>query len=143
MAIIKIDWHPDARTLRSFGLIGFCAFGAFSLLALGRVWMFAKLPANAWVVLGPLAVGCGLLALTAPRLLRPLYLLLSVVGYPIGLVVSHVVLFVIFYFVVTPVGLVFKAIGRDAMHRRWDAAAASYWVRRRSPESVKRYFRQF
>jgi hypothetical protein len=37
----------------------------------------------------------------------------------------------------------FKIIGRDAMHRKFDPSAETYWIKRRPPESVKRYFRQF
>ena len=50
---------------------------------------------------------------------------------------------VIFYLVITPISIVFKLIGRDSMTRSFDAAAATYWITRRQPTSVKRYLRQF
>lgn len=143
MAVIKIDWNPDSRTLRNFGLIGVLAFGAFGLLAYFQVFVFAKLPVESYYVFGPLAVYCGLFGLTVPSFLKPLYIVLSVVGYPIGFVVSHVIMFLIFYLVFTPIGVIFKIVGRDALNRRFEQSAGTYWVRRRPAASVKRYFRQF
>jgi hypothetical protein len=48
-----------------------------------------------------------------------------------------------FLLVVTPIALFFKAIGRDPLCRKFDPSAATYWIERRPPETVKRYFRQF
>jgi hypothetical protein len=147
MSMIQIDWDPPRKMLRSFGFIGVFAFGGLAALAWMRWLLFSKLPAGAvgptaWTMAG-LGVYCGVMALAAPGLLRPLYLLLSIVGYPIGLVVSLVVMAVLYFLVITPIALVFKAMGRDAMNRKFDPALPSYWIRRRPPASVKRYYRQF
>lgn len=143
MALVQIDWTPDRRKLREFGLIGMCAFTLFAALTFFDVWFFAALPSAAVYVLSSLAIANGLLALLSPPALRPEYIVLSVAAYPIGFVVSHVMMAIIFYGVITPVGLLFKLIGRDALARRFEPDADTYWVRRRPPESVKRYFRQF
>jgi hypothetical protein len=50
---------------------------------------------------------------------------------------------ILFYLVITPVGLVFRLVGRDAMNRRFDPSLPSYWVEHRMPASLERYFRQF
>ena len=50
-----------------------------------------------------------------------------------GRVVSPVVLGVIFFGVFTPVGFFMRKAGRDAMKRRWEPAARSYWVNRDPP----------
>ncbi|MCZ6817298.1 MAG: hypothetical protein O7F76_11485 [Planctomycetota bacterium] len=143
MAAITINWEPDSKTLRQFGAIGVVAFSAFALLAYFQIWVFANLPIRSYYVLGPLAAYCGVFSLASPGLLRPLFLLLSVAGYPIGFAVSHVVMFLVYYLMFAPIGIVFKIIGRDALHRQFEPSAETYWVRRRPPASVKRYFRQF
>ena len=56
---------------------------------------------------------------------------------------GHVLLLLVFYGVVTPIGLVLRLAGRDPMHRKLDRAAATYWVRRPQPQGVERYFRQY
>jgi hypothetical protein len=63
--------------------------------------------------------------------------------YPIGLVIAHVLLGVVYFGWITPVGLLMRLFGRDPMHRRLDRSAASYWVRRRPASSASQYFRQY
>lgn len=48
-------------------------------------------------------------------------------------IVSPLVMGVIFFAVFTPVALVMRAIGRDAMCRRYEPAAPTYWKRRDPP----------
>jgi hypothetical protein len=45
--------------------------------------------------------------------------------------------------VFTPIGLFFRLIGRDPLHRRFQPEADTYWVGRRPATDVRRYFRQF
>jgi hypothetical protein len=54
-------------------------------------------------------------------------------GELMGRVVSPVVLGVIFFAVFTPVGLLMRVFGRDAMCRRFEPARPSYWVKRDPP----------
>jgi hypothetical protein len=147
MSMIKLDFNPSPRTLRQFGLIGLFVFPALAALAYFRIGLFGPLSATPahWTayVLLILAAYCGLGAAAAPKLLRPLYVAMTVAFYPIGVVVFHVLMAVIYFLVLTPVGLLFKIIGRDTMHRRFDRSAATYWIPRKPPDDVKRYFRQF
>jgi hypothetical protein len=48
-----------------------------------------------------------------------------------------------YYLLLTPVGLVFRLIGRDPLRRRFDRNATTYWIARRPPETSDRYFHQF
>jgi len=79
----------------------------------------------------------------APALRRPIYLGWMYASYPIGWAVSHVLLAIIYFVVLTPVGLVVRVCGHDPMQRRFDRQAASYWIERQPGGDVKRYFRQF
>lgn len=145
--MIEIQWHPDRKTLRLFGLISLVAFPLLGLMAYYRVMAFAPLPESSAgtvaAALGIVGVLSGILAVAAPIALKPLFLGLSLIGAPIGFVVSHLVLTIIYYLVITPIALVFKLIGRDALHRKLDPAADSYWIPRAEPRDVKRYFKQF
>jgi len=145
--MIEIQWHPDRRTLRLFGLVSLAAFPLLGLLAYYRLLAFAPLPEStagtvAAVLLG-MGVLCGALAWVTPTALKPLFIGLSLIGAPIGYVVSHLLLGIIYYVVITPIALVFRFIGRDALHRKFDPAADSYWIRRSKPKDVSRYFKQF
>jgi hypothetical protein len=146
-SLMPIDWKPSRATLRSFGLIAVAAFGIFAILARGKVYPFKTLsdPSAAYtaIVLWALAAYCGFFAFVAPIAVKPIYLLLTVVSYPIGFVMSYMVMAIMYYGVITPVGILFKIIGRDTMRRTFDPSAETYWIKRRPPDSVKRYFRQF
>jgi hypothetical protein len=146
-SLIEIDWKPTRRTLRNFGLIALVAFGIFGALARSQIHPFKSLSdvaaARTAMTLFALAGYCGFFALVAPMAVKPIYLLMTVITYPIGFVMSYVVMAIMYYGVITPVGVIFKIIGRDAMHRKFDPSAETYWIKRRPPDSVKRYFRQF
>jgi hypothetical protein len=62
--------------------------------------------------------------------------------YPIGWIVSHVALLIVFFLVIVPFGLVIRLSGRDLLHRRFDRSTPSYWVRRQRVSDLRRYFRQ-
>jgi hypothetical protein len=62
---------------------------------------------------------------------------------PIGWVMSHVILGIIYYLVLTPIGLLLRALGRDPLRRRFETGARSYWIDRGEEPAVERYFRQY
>jgi hypothetical protein len=62
---------------------------------------------------------------------------------PIGFVVSFILLAVFYYLVITPIGLVFRLMGRDPLCRKFDNTTDSYWLPHKPVETVDRYFRQF
>ena len=62
-------------------------------------------------------------------------------GELMGRVVSPVVLGAIFFGVFTPAAAIMRLARRDAMGRRFDAAARSYWVKRDPPGPAETSFR--
>ena len=64
-------------------------------------------------------------------------------AFPIGWTISHLLLFVVYFLIFTPVGLVLRWTGRDLLERNADTNASSYWKKRSVPGSMSRYFRQF
>jgi hypothetical protein len=148
MALIEINWTPDRRQLRGFGIICLVAFGAIgawiyfrhSVFGLG---MTEGTAARTAYTLWGVAVVCAVLGVAAPAALRPLYVVLSAITLPVGFVVSHVVLASLFYLVLTPMGLVMRLTGWDPLCRRFDRDAETYWVRHEPVTDVKRYYRQF
>jgi hypothetical protein len=63
----------------------------------------------------------------------------------LGLLVSTLLLALLFYLVVTPVGLLARLCGKDFLQRRISRGAASYWIRRdpsvvRTPDDYERQF---
>lgn len=142
--MIDIDWKPSVKKLREFGWI---AVGGFGLIGLVVAWKTGAFEGEAGFlapqILWGVGVLCGVLALVFPAGLRPIYLILTAVALPIGLVVSNVLLALLFYGLFTPIALVFKLKGRDELHRKWDKSAASYWVKTPGRRPAEDYYRQF
>ncbi len=142
--LIRLNWNPQRRQLRNFGLICLVAFGALGTWAwLGRSVLGLGLGHVGAAVLWAVGGGSAVLAMAWPQALRPLFVGLSLVAFPIGLIVSHLLLTLLYYGVITPVGLVRRALGRDPLQRELDPAAHTYWARRDPPPDKSRYFRQF
>ena len=118
--------RPALPSNRSFGwtFTGFFILaGAYGLWHGGA----ASLPMLA------LAAVLALVTLTRAAWLTPLNRAWMKLGELMGRVVSPLVLGVIFFAVFTPVGLLMRAFGRDAMCRRFEPARPSYWVERDPP----------
>jgi len=148
MALIEVNWNPPAKQLRSFGWICLVAFGAIGAWVRYRHSLFGfdfqaeTAVAVSWVLWGIAALSA-MLAAVAPKALRPLHVLLTAITLPIGMVISHVLMAVLYYGLFTPVALIFRVMGRDALERRFDADAATYWIRRKPVTDRKQYYRQF
>lgn len=114
---------PQLPSNRSFGW----TFTGFFILA-GAFGLWRSGPALSWLF--ALAALFALVTLTRAQWLAPLNRAWMKFGALMNSIVSPVVLGVIYFGVFTPTGLVMRLIGRDAMCRRFDPAAPSYWVRR-------------
>ena len=64
-------------------------------------------------------------------------------AFPIGWTISHVLLFVVYFVILTPVGWLLRLSGKDLLDRRLDRDAVSYWTERTASRDASRYFRQF
>lgn len=62
---------------------------------------------------------------------------------PIGWSVAATVLMLIYCLVITPIGLGMRFAGRDAMGRRFDPAASTYWRPHQPVTDKARYFHQY
>jgi hypothetical protein len=83
-------------------------------------------------------------ALLVPRLLKPFQKCWMVLGLCMGLVVTGVLMVVLFYLVVTPIGLLMRLRGMDPLKRSFDREAESYWIPRDAGTADrKNYERQF
>jgi hypothetical protein len=121
-------------------------FGPLFALFVGIIaWILVRRfhwASAAWV-LGALAAALIAVYYAVPSLQTRIYRgwMLSVA--PIGYVVSHILLAMVFYFLVTPIGLLMRLFGYDPMLRSMDPQAASYWQPRKQPLGSHEYFRQF
>ena len=137
MATNLQDRGPSERELRLAGLLVFAAFGIIGGLV---QWRFQALGAARvlWCIGGVFA----LLYSAVRPLRRPLYSLWMTLTTPIGWAVSHLVLAVIYFGIITPIGSLMRLFGRDALEQRVEPKAPSYWVAHDPGGDTDRYFRQ-
>lgn len=120
------DEHLPGGSDRSFGLVfaGFFAVvAAWSWWRSGVWWPYA---------LG-LAVLFGAVALLAPRVLGPLNRLWMRFGLLMSKVMNPIILGIMFYGVMLPIGLLLRWKGKDLLRLKLDPAASSYWIEREPP----------
>jgi hypothetical protein len=145
--MIELDFNPDARTLRQFGFIALVGFGFVATIAWLEVLVFAfgLGSGRPWVagIFAALALLTGVLSVVYPRGNRFIYVGLAVVTYPIGFVLSYLIMGLLFFGLFGPIAIFFRIVGRDSMHRRYDEDAASYWSACRPARAKSDYFKQF
>ena len=145
--MIEINWRPDDRTLRQFGAIALVGFSFLAAIAWWELFIFAfGLGEARAIVAGTFAALAGLSALfslVAPRANLPIYLGLTILSYPIGFVLSYVIMGFLFFVMITPMGLIFRLTGYDPLQRRFEPEATTYWTDPRPRRGKESFFRQF
>lgn len=135
--MIAVNWNPDKRQLRWFSVACLVAFSVIGSLVF---WRNGTTPAA--VVLWTLGGASFIIGVPLPGAMRPLYVALTAVTLPIGWAVSQIVLRLIFYGIFTPLGLLFRLLGRDPLQLRRSASPRTYWQRRAEHRGAASYFRQ-
>src|ERR1051326_7414393 len=101
------------RDLRKFGLLVGGVFAALGLIVLLRHkahWPYFVWPGAALVLFGAIF----------PRALKYVYIAWMSVAFALGFVVSHVILTLFFFLVITPIGLVARLFGKDFLSLKLD-----------------------
>jgi len=82
-------------------------------------------------------------ALVWPSWIRWPFLAATVLTFPIGWVVSQLVLAIMFYLVLTPLALYFRVRRRDPLTRREPPDSKSCWASKEASTEAERYLRQY
>lgn len=112
------------KELREFGFV--LAGGVALMFGLFIPWLRESgYPWWPWAF----AAVAALIALSAPRALGPLYRGWIKVGSWLGWINSRIILGIVFYIVVLPMGLVMRLTGKDPMARSLDSHCKTYRVK--------------
>ena len=119
----------NALKLPSNRSFGFTFAGVFAVVGAWMIWRANRLGLPALGVSALFAV----VAVALPRILHPLNVAWMHFGLLLSKIVSPIVLGAIFFVLFTPVGLLFRVIKRDALHRAFERDRRSYWIDRSPP----------
>ena len=67
------------------------------------------------------------------KLLTPLNKLWFKFGMILGAIVAPIVMGLVFFLVVTPVGIVMRILGKDLIRKKLNKNNKSYWIKREKP----------
>jgi len=85
----------------------------------------------------------GVLGLIKPSAIQLLFKGCMWLAFPIGWVISQLMLLIMFYGLVTPVAWLFRIRGRDLLSRKPAPDRVTFWVPNEAPGDVRSYFRQY
>lgn len=129
LPMIDDDSVPKSSN-RSFGIVFFIFFTIVSLFPLisGKginQWAL-------WIAIGFLAV-----AIIYPKLLAPLNYIWFRFGLLLHKIVSPVVLGLVYFIAIVPIGLFMRLLGKDILGLRLEDSKKSYWITRENIRSIK------
>ena len=127
----------DKTTLSKFGL----TVGTVLLLIGIVLYLTGK---SSSVVFGGAGVLLILFGLILPNILKPLNKIWMILAVILGWFMSRLILFILFYIVITPIGFFLRIAGKDFLNLRTNKNSDSYWEKRekRVKEKID-YERQF
>ncbi len=142
MSMVHVNWHPDARELRKFGLTVLIGLGLVGALLWCGFWPFGEPNARAATVVWVVGAVIGGLGLTGMPVALPGYWLWMSIAFVMGNIMSRVVLTLFYVGIILPIGLVMRLIGRDKLQLR-RPRGSSCWCDVEQPADRARYRRQF
>ncbi len=133
MALVRINWKPDVKERRKFGVAMLVGFGLISVILYYRDHFTAAL------VCSLVATVVGGIGLTGTAAAMPFYWLWMAIAFVMGNIISRLILSLFYYIILTPIALVMRLAGRDRL--RLKGKSETYWL----PMSGKStsYERQF
>lgn len=135
---MKPDLDPSDRELRWFGGLALVFFAMVAYL-----WHRRTGSADAAGTIAGFGLLFSVLYYAIPRWRRSIYRAWMKAVWPIGWVVSHLILAIAFYLVITPIALLLRLARRDPLSRSFEPDARTYWRERQAEPETRDYFRQF
>lgn len=122
------------NNLKSFGIIWFLIFFAISFYPLIGNNKINMLSLSASIVFF-------LISIMQPRILKYFYILWTKLGNFIGYYISIIVMFILYFFLFTPISVILKIMRKDLLNKKIDLKTKSYWlVRKVQPNSLRKQF---
>ena len=119
---------------KSFGILFFIVFaiiGLYPLLSFNFVRVWALAIALIFLFLG----------LTKPSVLKPLNTGWIKLGEILGKIIAPIVMLLVFFIVITPIGLMLRLFGKDILGLKFSEKVKTYWITRdKNIGSMKRQF---
>jgi len=125
------------KDIRSFGV----TFGIIFLIIAGFLYYQEKYSFQLFIYLAGSFSGLGIIL---PIILKPFYMVWMIFAVILGWFMTKVILSLLFYLIITPIGLFLRIIGKDLLNLKEKKQQKSYWNMRNSEEEQNQnYEKQF
>ena len=118
---------------RNFGIVFFLVFliiAVYPLTYSGKIIIWSLIVSLSFLFLG----------LINSKILNPLNKLWFKFGMFLGKIISPIIMGAIFFFVVTPIGIIMRLFGKDLLNLK-SSGIKSYWIEKNGPKSnMKKQF---
>ena len=124
----KFNNNIKISSNRSFGIVFFIVFLFIALYPITysediRIW--SLIISFIFIILG----------LLNSKILTPLNKLWFKFGVILGKIISPIIMGIIFFLVVTPIGLIMKVLGKDLLRLKYNKKDNTYWIEKNGPKS--------
>ena len=114
---------------------------ALGLAVLSSVLCWRRVvPLVAWALVLCALAAVAVAAAVRPRLFRGYYRFSTKLGFGLSRIAGYAVLALLFFVVITPLGMVLRIFGKDPLRLRRPSGAESYWSEVREQSSLDRLF---
>tara|TARA_B100001758_G_C18097438_1_gene446602 strand:+ start:121 stop:510 length:390 start_codon:yes stop_codon:yes gene_type:complete len=113
---------------RNFGLVFFIVFlliALWPLLKNNEVRYWSILISSFFLILG----------IINSKILTPLNKIWFMFGIQLGKIISPLVMAIIFFAVVTPIGILMRLLGKDNLNLKFNKSNKSYWIQKSDEKS--------
>ena len=125
------------KDIRSFGI----TFGIIFLIIAGFLLYIENELFQLFIVISSVFITFGFLL---PITLKPIYISWMSFAIILGWFMTRFILSLLFYLIVTPIGLITRVLGKDFLELKKEASDGSYWNQRESSfEKNQSYDKQF
>ena len=122
---------------RKFGI----TIGVFLMVVAGFLFWKGRESYTILLISGLLL---SVLGLVMPIILKPVYWVWMVFAVILGWIMTRVILSLLFYIVITPIGMFSRLFGSKFLDLKWDKSKDSYWnVRTSTQRNNEEYEKQF
>ena len=110
----------EKSDIRNFGI----TLGIILLLISGFLFWKEK---ESYQIFSGIGITLTLIAIAIPSVLKPVYWMWMIFGIILGWFMTRVILSLLFYIIITPIGLTLRLFGKQFLELRWDKSKESYW----------------
>ena len=110
----------EKSDLRNFGI----TVGIILLIISGFLFWKEKESFQIFLAIG---ITLFLIAIALSSVLKPVYWIWMIFAIILGWIMTRVILSLLFFLIITPIGLTLRFFGKQFLELRWDKSKESYW----------------